>query len=70
MERRSQQLEVHWAISPNTDDAQVVIELSGDHETALADEFVANVMAQHDLQQQLEPRGDRATHVRGNHRSG
>src|SRR5262249_47352369 len=47
MERRSQQLDVHWSISPSTDDAQIVIELSGDHETALADEFVASVMAQH-----------------------
>jgi hypothetical protein len=69
MERRSQQLEVHWSISPSTDDAQIVIELSGDHETALADEFVASVMAQHDLQQQPEPRGDRATHRRGPRRS-
>jgi hypothetical protein len=67
MERRSQQLEVHWAISPNTDEAQIVIELSGHHEAALADEFVANVMTEHDLQQQPEPSGDRA--MNGNHRS-
>jgi hypothetical protein len=69
IERRSQQLEVHWVISPDPGNAQIVIELSGGHEAQLADEFVASVMAQHDLQQQPEPRGDRATHRRGPRRS-
>ena len=49
MERLSLQLEAHWTISPDADSAQVVIELAGDHEAALADEFITNVM----LHQQL-----------------
>lgn len=49
MERRSQQLEAHWTISPDVEHGQVVIELAGDHEAELADEFVANVMFHHQL---------------------
>ncbi len=49
MERRSHQLEAHWTISPDADSGQVVIELAGDHEAPLADEFVVNVMFHHQL---------------------
>jgi hypothetical protein len=49
MERRSQQLEAHWTISPDAENSRVVIELTGDHEAELAEEFVANVMFQHHL---------------------
>ena len=49
MERRSQQLEAHWTISPDVEHGQVVIELAGDHEVELAKEFVANVMFHHQL---------------------
>ena len=49
MERRSEELGARWVISPETPNARVVIELAGDHETALADEFVASVMADNDL---------------------
>jgi len=69
MERRSQQLEVHWAISPDPGNDQIVIELSGDHEAQLADELIASVVAQRDLQQQSQPRAVRATHGRRSHRS-
>lgn len=49
MERRSEQLGARWVISPETSNARVVLELAGDHETALADEFVASVIADNDL---------------------
>jgi hypothetical protein len=49
MERRSHQLEAHWTISPDAENGQVVIELAGDHETKLADEFVARVLFHHQL---------------------
>ena len=49
MERRSQQLEAHWTIAADPERGQVVIELSGEHETELADELVANVMTEHQL---------------------
>ena len=49
MERRSGQLEARWVISPETTNARLVIELAGDHETALADKFIASVIADNDL---------------------
>lgn len=49
MERRSLPLGVHWTISPDTENRRVVIELTGDHEAELADEFVAIVMVHHQL---------------------
>jgi hypothetical protein len=49
MERRSEQLEARWVISPETTNARVVVELAGDHETALADKFIASVIADNDL---------------------
>lgn len=49
MERLSHQLEVHWTISPDADSGQVAVELAGDHEATLADEFITNVMIQHQL---------------------
>lgn len=49
MERRSEELGARWVISPETTNARVVIELTSDHETALADEFVASVIADNDL---------------------
>ena len=49
MERRSQQLEAHWTIAVDAENAQVVIELAGAHEAELADELVANVMSEHQL---------------------
>jgi hypothetical protein len=49
MERRSQQLEAHWTIMPDAPNSQVVIELAGDHETVLANEVIAHVMARHQL---------------------
>jgi len=49
MERRSHQLEAHWSIAPDVEHGQVVVELAGDHEAALADEFIINVMTQHQL---------------------
>jgi len=49
MERRSEDLGARWVISPETTNARVVIELAGNHETALADEFVASVIADNDL---------------------
>ena len=49
MERRSEELGARWVISPETTNAQVVIELTSDHETTLADEFVASVIADNDL---------------------
>ena len=49
MERRSQQLEVHWTISPDPEASQIAVELAGDHEAELADEFIANVMSLHQL---------------------
>jgi len=38
-----------WVISPEASSARVVIELASDHETALADKFVASVIADNDL---------------------
>ena len=49
MERRSEELGARWVISPETTNARVVIELTSDHETTLADEFVASVIADNDL---------------------
>lgn len=49
MERRSEALGARWVISPEVSNARVVIELTGDHEAALADEFVASVIADNDL---------------------
>jgi hypothetical protein len=49
MERRSQQLEANWTIAADPENGQVVIELSGEHETKLADELVVNVMTEHQL---------------------
>lgn len=49
MERRSEQLGARWVISPETTNARVVIELTGDHETTLADEFVASLIADNNL---------------------
>jgi hypothetical protein len=49
MERRSQQLEVHWTIAADPENGQVVIELTGEHEAELADELVANVMTERQL---------------------
>lgn len=49
MERRSEELGARWVISPEATNARVMIELSGDHETALADEFLASVIADNDL---------------------
>jgi hypothetical protein len=65
MERCSQQLEVHWSIAPDVDNGQVVIELSGDHESALANELVANVMSQHGLRP-LESAGPHPAAARRN----
>jgi hypothetical protein len=69
MERCSHQLEVHWAIAPDVDIGQVVIELSGDHESALADELVANVLSQHGLRQPLDSAGAHPARPRRAHRS-
>lgn len=49
LERRSHALEVHWTIAADPDSGQVVIELTGEHESELADELVANVMTEHQL---------------------
>lgn len=49
MERRSQLLEAHWTITPDADDGHIVIELAGEYEAQLANEFVANVMFHHQL---------------------
>jgi hypothetical protein len=49
MERRSQQLEVHWTIAADPENGQVIIELTGEHEAQLADELVAHVMAERQL---------------------
>ncbi|MGH9885614.1 MAG: hypothetical protein ACREBE_08805, partial [bacterium] len=49
LERRSQGLEVHWMITADPENGQVVIELTGEHEAELADELVANVMTEHQL---------------------
>jgi hypothetical protein len=49
MERRSEELGARWVISPETANARVVIELTSDHETAPADEFVASIIADNDL---------------------
>lgn len=49
MERRSDELGARWVISPEASNARVVIELATDQETALADKFVASVMADNDL---------------------
>ncbi len=49
MERRSDDLGARWVISPEATNARVVIELASDHETTLADEFVARVIADNDL---------------------
>jgi hypothetical protein len=49
MERRSEGLGARWVISAEAANARVIIELAGDHETALADEFVASVIAENDL---------------------
>ena len=49
MERRSEQLGARWVISPETTNGWVVVELASDHETALADEFIASVIADNDL---------------------
>ena len=49
MERLSHQLEVHWTIAPDADGGQVAVELAGDHEATLADEFLNNLMIQHQL---------------------
>jgi hypothetical protein len=49
MERRSEQLEAHWTISADPENGQVVIELTGEHESELADELVANVMTERQL---------------------
>jgi hypothetical protein len=48
-ERRSQELEAHWAIVADAPNGQLVIELTGDHEAELADELITNLMAQHQL---------------------
>jgi hypothetical protein len=49
MERLSHQLEAHWTITPDADGGQVVIELAGEHEAKLADEFITHVMFYHQL---------------------
>ncbi len=49
LERRSEDLGARWVISPEAANARLVIELAGDHETTLADEFVARVIADNDL---------------------
>jgi hypothetical protein len=49
LERRSHELEVHWSIAADAERGEVVIELSDDRESALADELVADVMARHQL---------------------
>ncbi len=49
MERLSHPLEAHWTIAPDADRGEVVIELAGDHEAVLADEFITNVMLHHQL---------------------
>jgi hypothetical protein len=49
MERRSQLLEAHWTITPDADGGHIVIELAGEYEAELANEFVANVMFHHQL---------------------
>lgn len=49
MERLSHQLEVHWTIAPDADGGQVAVELAGEHESTLADEFINSVMIQHQL---------------------
>lgn len=61
MERRSQELEVNWAISPDADIGEVVVELAGEHEAELANEFIANVMAQHQLLQRPPSSGNDAS---------
>ena len=70
MERRSQQLEAHWSISPEAFDHQVVIELSGDHEAGLADELLATIMSHHQLAPGAQSSGiPRTTRVRRNRRT-
>ena len=49
MERRSEGMGARWVISPEPINARVVIELTNDHETALANEFVANIIADNNL---------------------
>ena len=49
MERLSHQLEVPWTIAADADGGQVAVELAGDHEATLADEFLNNLMIQHQL---------------------
>jgi hypothetical protein len=67
MERRSQQLEAHWSISPDTVNQQVVIELSGDHEDELVDEFLTNIMSDYGLLPRPQSTGNlRAAHERRN----
>jgi len=45
MERWSGDLRARWVISPDAMNGLVVVEITGDHEKALADEFVASVIA-------------------------
>jgi len=49
MERRSEDLGARWVVSPDTTNARLVLELTADEETASADEFIASVLADHDL---------------------
>jgi hypothetical protein len=49
MERRSQHLEAHWTIAPDADSGHVVVELAGEYEAMLADEFITNIMFHHRL---------------------
>ncbi|MBI1850645.1 MAG: hypothetical protein HYR85_09910, partial [Planctomycetes bacterium] len=48
LERRSEEIGARWVISPEAANARLVIELCGDHESARADELVANVIAEND----------------------
>jgi len=49
MERHSHALEAHWTIAADPENSQIVIELSGDEESALAEELIVNVMTQRQL---------------------
>lgn len=49
MERRSEDLGADWVISADGRNGRIVIELASNHEAALADKFVARIMAAYHL---------------------
>lgn len=49
MERRSESLRAEWVVSPDRTNERIVLELTSDDETALAEEFLATLIRDHDL---------------------